>query len=169
MGSTGDGGSRLTMSEQSGCESTQPTVSREKRLVVMPAGCPHLNVSMCLERYSTNSSVSCLRQVISAHERTCLPRSHCMECFYFKSAKLTQSWFNFAVSWPRENVAEIDFPSNSSDSLRLCKRRGNEEIHLSGSRFSLWPPVNWLTIYGWGRPSIRRDRGRAQILLLTLP
>ena len=109
MGSTGDGGSRLTMSEQSGCESTQPTVSREKRLVVMPAGCPHLNVSMCLERYSTNSSVSCLRQVISAHERTCLPRSHCMECFYFKSAKLTHSWFNFAVSWPRENVAEIDF------------------------------------------------------------
>ena len=99
----------MTMSEQSGCESTQPTVSREKRLVVMPAGCPHLNVSMCLERYSTNSSVSCLRQVISAHERTCLPRSHCMECFYFKSAKLTHSWFNFAVSWPRENVAEIDF------------------------------------------------------------
>ncbi len=57
---------------------------------------------------------------------------------------------NFAVSWPRENVAEIDFPSNSSDSLRLCKRRGNEEIHLSGTRFSLRPPVNWLTIYGWG-------------------
>ena len=108
MGSTGDGGSRLTMSEQSGCESTQPTVSREKRLVDMQAGGPNLNLSLCLERYSTNSSVSCLRQVIFAHEITCLPRSHCMGCFYFKSAKLTHCWFNFAVSWPRENVAEID-------------------------------------------------------------
>ncbi len=92
-----------------------------------------------------------------------------MECFYFKSAKLTHSWFNFAVSWPREDVAEIDFPSNSLDSLRLRKRRGNEELHLSGTRFSVWPLVNWLTLYGWGRPSIQRDRGRAKILLLTLP
>ena len=29
--------------------------------------------------------------------------------FLLQIRKLTRSWFNFAVSWPRENVAEIDF------------------------------------------------------------
>jgi hypothetical protein len=29
--------------------------------------------------------------------------------FYFKSAKLTQCWFNFAVSWRRKHVAAMNF------------------------------------------------------------
>jgi hypothetical protein len=32
--------------------------------------------------------------------------------FYFKSAKLTQCWFNFAVSWRRKHVAAMNFFKN---------------------------------------------------------
>ena len=58
------------------------------------------------------------------------------EIFYFKSAKLTQCWFNFAVSWRCLRAAAMGFLHIFS-SPRCRDRREDEEVYLPGIKLSI--------------------------------
>ena len=73
--------------------------------------------------------------------------------FYFKSAKLTQCWFNFAVSWRRKHVAAMNF-FKILIITTLPRSSWRWRIVPSWNQTFYWPPVNSSTICRWGRQPI---------------
>ena len=73
--------------------------------------------------------------------------------FYFKSAKLTQCWFNFAVSW-RHETRRSNGLSWNIPSITLPRSSWRWRSVPSWNQIFYWPPVNSSTIFRWGRQLI---------------